>query len=210
MKKKYVLYILAIITVVIVSIGATGLVRMAGRAAAEGVTGSWDARAAPTSTPLPTVSQKPSEVPSERPSGIPTATAVPTALPEPETASAGRRFPVKEGEFKAEDVAEITTFWTDMDGKEEDVLESLARDLPDFRPTSACRIEIRTDGENDYAIIRPNSEEEYFLRIQIDEAGVSLNLILLSEEKIKEVYTYGANISSHGESERGIANELVF
>ena len=101
------------------------------------------------------------------------------------------------------DVAKITTFMTDVGGREEEVLEALARDLPDFRPTSACRIEIRTDGENDYAIIRPNDEEEYFVLIQMEDTGVSLDLILLSEEKIKEIYTYGANISSLGDTERG-------
>ena len=210
MKKKYVLYTLAIISVVAVSIGAAWLVRMAGRAAAEGVASQWDARAAPTSTPLPAVSHNSPEAKSGKPSEIPIVTAEPTAVLEPETGSAGRRHPVKKGDFKAVDVAKITTFWTDMDGREEEVLECLARDLPDFCPTPACRIEIRTDGKEDYAIVRPNGEEEYFLQIQIDEDGVSLNLILLSEEKIKEVYTYGANISSHGEPERGIANELVF
>ena len=140
---------------------------------------------------------------SDNPSVSPTVTAVPTAALEPETGSAGRQSTEKTGEFKAVDVAKITTFWTDMDGREEEVLECLARDLPDFRPTSACRIEIRTDGENDYAIIRPNGEEEYFVLIQMEDTGVSLNLILLSEEKIKEIYTYGANISSLGDTERG-------
>ena len=204
MRKKYVLYILVIIAVVAVSIGATWLVRRAGRAAAEGVASHWDARAAPTATPIPTVSQRPAEeVSSGKPSEIPTVTAVPTAALEPENGSAGRRLPEKTGEFKTADVAKITTFWTDMDGREEEVLECLARDLPDFRPTSSCRIEIRTDGENDYAIIRPNDEEEYFVLIQMEDTGVSLNLILLSEEKIKEIYTYGANISSLGDTERG-------
>ena len=205
MRKKYVLYILAIISVVAVSIGATWLVRRAGRAAAEGVASHWDARAAPTATPTaaPVDTQEPTKIISESSSEIPTVTAVPTAALEPETGSAGRRLPEKTGEFKAADVAKITTFWTDMDGREEEVLESLARDLPDFRPTSACRIEIRTDGENDYAIIRPNDEEEYFALIQMADTGVSLDLILLSEEKIKEIYTYGANISSLGDTERG-------
>ena len=207
MKKKYVLYTLAIISVVAVSIGAAWLVRLAGRAATEGVASQWDARAAPTSipisTPIPAVSHDSSEAKSGRPSEIPIVTAVPTVFPEPETGSAGRRHPVKKGNFKAADVAKITTFWTDLDGREEEVLECLARDLPDFRPTPACRIEIRTDGKDDYAIVRPNGEEEYFLRIQMDETGVSLSLILLPGEKIKEVYTYGANISSHGETERG-------
>ena len=205
MRKKYVLYILAIIAVVAVSIGATWLVRRAGRAAAEGVASHWDARAAPTSTPTsaPLDTQEPAMMISDNPSVGPTVTAVPTAALEPETGSTGRRLPEKTGEFKAVDVAKITTFWTDMDGREEEVLECLARDLSDFRPTSACRIEIRTDGENDYAIIRPNGEEEYFVLIQMEDTGVSLDLLLLSEEKIKEVYTYGANIPSHGETEGG-------
>ena len=203
MKKKYVLYILAIIVVVIVSIGATGLVRMAGRAAMEGVTGDWDARAAPTVTPIPAVSHIPSEAPSGRPSESPAVTAAPTALPEPESSSAGRRFPAQKGEIEAGDVANITTFWADVDGKEEEILESLARELPDFRPTSACRIEIRTDGKDDYAIIRPNGEEEYFLLIEAEDTGVSLRIVLPSDQKIKEVYTYGADIAAHKEPERG-------
>lgn len=197
MKRKYVVYSLIILLIVGGSIGAGYLLRNARRGiAVAGERQSSEKTRSSIRSPTPAISEN------QRTDAVSIpVTPEPVFMedePDNEEGTVGRR-PRKPVTATVELLRKITAFVESPDGREEEVLESLAGELSEITISSVSRVEVRTDGTDFYAVLWMGEDEQYFFRIRLEEE-ISAEWILPSEEKVLEIFAHGANVAKRKES----------